>query len=219
MGVGPVTRRVTALCLPSLALLALAGCGRLNDADYVGDPRYRLDLTVESLAMRTAGAPLYATLAWVRKDRLPPEGAAAADIDPIVFPAHYPLRVFALPPEYAINDEADDSGARGTTARASIVVFEDVLEDGVYSGADEGGLADVPVGETDWCVFFADGVNDALRARMRAEQYPFANPEALTDGFHLARPADPDGAPLYELIPDESVVIRAVPVDDPDEPL
>ena len=208
-----MTRRVTALWIP---LLALAGCGRLNDADYVGDPRYRLDLTVESLAKRTAGAPLYATLAWVRNDRLPPEGAAAADIDPIVFPAHYPLRVFALPPDSAISDEADDSGARGTTASANIVVFEDVVANGAYSGeADDANLVDVVVGMTDRRVFHADGVNDALRARMRADQYPFANPEALTDGFHLARPVDQDGAMLYELIADEPVVIGPAPVDEP----
>ena len=96
------------------------------------------------------------------------------------------------------------------------MVFEDVVEDGVYSGETVDDLIDVPVGMTDWRVFHADGVNDALRARMLADQYPFANPDALTDGFHLARPVEqPDGAELYELIPDESVVIRPVPVDEP----
>lgn len=205
-------RRVTALCLP----VALAACGRLNDGDYAGDPRYVLDLTVEGLADRTAGAPLYATLAWIPTNRLPPRGAAGADIDPIEFPAHYPLRVFASPPEDARSDESDDSGARGITATANILVFEDVVRDGAYSGeSDDASRVDLAVGITDWIVVHAAGVNDALRARMRADQYPFANPEALTDGFHLARPIEIDGAPGHELIPDQSVVIRRPPVDEP----
>jgi hypothetical protein len=207
-----VPRRVTTLCVS----VALAACGRLDDSDFVGDPRYVLDLTVERLADRTAGAPLYATLAWAPTNRLPPRGAAGADIDPIEFPAHYPLRVFALPPADALSDESDDTGARGVTATANVVVFEDVVRDGAYSGElDDADRVDVAVGTTDWIVVHADGVNDALRVRMRADRYPFANPEALTDGFHLARPIEIDGALVHELIPDQSVVIRPPPVDEP----
>jgi hypothetical protein len=198
-------------------LLALAACGRLNDEAYVGDPRYVVDLTVEGLAPRTAGAPLYATLAWIRGNRLPPNGVPGSDIDPIEFPAHYPLRVFGLPPRDAVDDHAgDDTGARGAVAGAAIEVFEDVVEDGEYSGeADDTGLTDVTVGESGWRVYHADGVNDLLRERMRADRYPFVNPEALTDGFHLARPVEqPDAPPLFELVPDQTVVIRPVPVDE-----
>jgi hypothetical protein len=169
-----------------LVALGISACGSLHDADYQGDPQYRVDGSINDLSPTVSGQTSYVTLLWGPFLFGTASPAGVADVDPVQFPAPFALTVYDVPGgDNAIFVRPEDESA--WYAIGDILVFEDVDGDVQFTPEYNGGL-DRSRGDSAIEVVFAHGIDDDVRAYIRGEPFPaFANPEALVDGFQLAR--------------------------------
>ena len=167
-----------------LVAVGVSACGHLNDADYQGDPRYRVEGSILGLADTIAGGDSYVTVVWGLQGYGPGRPDGRADVDPIVFPAPFTLTLYDAPTVDDLPDLFDpDDPASGWYTLGHIMVFEDIDRDGQYTpdGPDRSR------GDAAIHIVYAHGVDDGVRAHLQADPYPpFTNPEALVDGFQLA---------------------------------
>jgi hypothetical protein len=173
--------RFASLVVP---LVSGAACGELNDIDYRGEPIFRVEGSIDGLAPRTLGGPLYATVDWLPLSyRLPGEAAPAAAVDPVEFPAPFTAPVFTPPAEDLRLEvrEGEDGPVIAELALARLIVFEDSDDDAQFS-VD----FDPVVGHTATRLVYARGTGPALNAALGASDLTLiANPDALVDGFQL----------------------------------
>lgn len=197
------------MTLRALALLGFAACGELNRADYVGDPLLVITGQIESLAPRTSDGASYVTVGWGPYTFGGPVTVAQlADVDPIEYPAPFTLRLYLAPPDDAVIDfSKDDPSLVGVVGLGEIFVFEDVDGDQQFTPDYREGV-DVRRGSSETQVVYARAVSEPARERIRVDLWPVGNPDALTDGYHLARTmGDP---PVPTVLPDDAARLEPV---------
>jgi hypothetical protein len=170
-----------------LVAVGVSACGHLNDADYEGDPQFRVDGRIVDLAPPIQNAASYVTVMWGPFLFGPGTPGGVADVDPIDFPAPFALTLYDVPDgDNAILIDAENP-ASAWYATGDILVFEDVDETQTFTPEFSGGR-DRSRGDSATEIVYAHGIDDDVRAFIRRDPFPlFANPEALVDGFQLAR--------------------------------
>jgi hypothetical protein len=199
-----------------LVAVGVSACGHLNDADYEGEPQFRVDGRIVDLAPPIQDAASYVTVMWGPFLFGAGTPGGVADVDPIDFPAPFALTVYDVPGgDNAILIDPDDP-ASAWYAIGDILVFEDIDGNQQFTPEFSGGL-DRSRGDTATEIVYAHAIDDDARAFLQREPFPaFANPEALVDGFQLARYGADTG---WTLLPATAEVTIEPVLPPPADPL